>query len=82
MKRKRIATARFTAQTHAHGPTEERVISAGTRLVFLHLSDDGVSTFFALEDEEPQWTVEGDKKRPLEYIVATEAFDACTRGAE
>lgn len=80
MKRKRIAIARFTAQTHGQGPTEERLIEAGARIIFLHRSDDELSTFFALEDEMPRWKSEG--KRPLEYIVATEIFDSSMREAD
>jgi len=81
MKRKRTATARFTAHSFSQGPTEDRQIYAGTDLIFLHHSDDGLSTFFALENTRPQLEFEGQTIHPREYVVATEIFDARTREA-
>jgi hypothetical protein len=82
MKRNRIATARFTAPTYGQGPTEDRQINAGAPLIFLHRSNDGLSTFFAVENDMQQLKLAGKTIHPLEYIVATEIFDSSTREAE
>ena len=82
MKRKRIATARYTARTYAQGPTQDRQIYPGTNLIFLHRSDDDLSTFFALENGKTQLELDGKTIHPLEYVVATEIFDSCVREAE
>jgi hypothetical protein len=79
MKRKRIATAKFTAQTYGQeGPTADCSINVGMHLIFLHRTDDGLSTHFALEHEIPKWKSEGKNKRPIELFVATEIFDTST----
>ena len=82
MRRTRIATARFTASTYAQGPTQDRIIHAGERLLFLHRSDDGLSTFFAIENEEERWPRESKNVHPLQYEVATDSFDASTEEAK
>jgi hypothetical protein len=82
MKRKRIATARFTADIYGQGPTEQHLIEAGMSLVFLHRTDDDLSTHFAVEKEMPQWRVKDTNKHPIEYVVFTDVFDSSTREAE
>ena len=61
-----------------HGAAVRISINVGMHLIFLHRTDDGLSTHFALENEMPKWKSEGKNKRPIEYLVATEIFDAST----
>jgi hypothetical protein len=82
MNRRRVATHEFTTQIYAKEPTKSRLITVGARLIFLHLSDDGLSTLFAVEDERSQWGFKDKNKLPIQYIVATEVFDSSTQEAE
>ena len=74
----RVVTALFMADTYNQGPSVRREFLPDTWLVFLHRNLQ--ETFFALVSDIPEIQPDPAQRLP-EYVVATETFEASTRGA-